>query len=96
MDAATYLRFVAALALVVAMIVAAGWLFRRYGGALLGVRAVGRRRRLGVIESLALDGKRRLVLVRRDGVEHVLLVGGGTDVVVEQGIPAPQEDGGGG
>jgi hypothetical protein len=44
------------------------------------------RRRLAFIESSSLGGGRKLVLVRRDGVEHLLLVGGPIDLVVEAGI----------
>jgi hypothetical protein len=33
-----------------------------------------------------VDSHRRLVLVRRDDVEHLLLIGGPTDVVVERDI----------
>jgi flagellar protein FliO/FliZ len=40
---------------------------------------------------LPLDGKRRLVLLKRDGVEHLLLIGLTTDVVVETGITAPAD-----
>jgi hypothetical protein len=43
-------------------------------------------RRVGVIESVQLDGKRSIKLVRRDNVEHLVLVGGRTDVVIEPNI----------
>lgn len=51
-----------------------------------------RRTRLAVMDATAIDTHRRLVLVRRDDVEHLLLIGGPTDVVVEQSIRlhAPQ------
>lgn len=42
--------------------------------------------RLAVSEYLELDKNRRLVLVRRDDVEHLVLIGGGQDVVVEAAI----------
>ncbi len=38
------------------------------------------------MERTALDGGRKLVLVRRDGVEHLILIGGPMDLVVESGI----------
>lgn len=47
------------------------------------------RRRLGVVEAASVDGRRRLILVRRDDVEHLIMTGGPVDVVVETGIPAP-------
>ena len=42
--------------------------------------------RIGVIEQASMDGKRKLVLIRRDDVEHLLLTGGPVDVVIETGI----------
>ena len=50
-------------------------------------RVRGRRgQRLGISEYQELDQMRRLVLVRRDNVEHLLLIGGPADLVVESGI----------
>jgi hypothetical protein len=45
-----------------------------------------RRARLAVMDAAAIDNQRRLVLVRRDDVEHLILIGGPTDVVVEPNI----------
>ncbi|ACI98317.1 FliO/MopB family protein [Rhodospirillum centenum] len=88
MDATSYLRFIVALVFVLALIGVFGLLLRRFGpGAGLVARARGDRR-LAVVEVLPLDAKRRLVLVRRDGVEHLLLLGAATDLVVEGGLPA--------
>jgi hypothetical protein len=42
--------------------------------------------RLAVSEYLEVDKNRRLILVRRDDVEHLVLIGGGQDVVVESAI----------
>jgi flagellar protein FliO/FliZ len=39
-----------------------------------------------VIDAAAVDGRRRLVLVRRDNIEHLLMIGGPTDIVVEPNI----------
>lgn len=43
-------------------------------------------RRLAVVEHASVDGRRRLVLVRRDDVEHLIMTGGPVDVVIETGI----------
>lgn len=59
-----------------------------------------RKTRLAVMDATAVDSHRRLVLVRRDDIEHLLLIGGPTDVVVERDIrlvarrPAPASDAG--
>jgi len=59
---------------------------------LLGGRVRGRRgSRLGISEYREIDKQRRLVLVRRDGVEHLLLIGGNEDVVVETGIISAEQ-----
>jgi flagellar protein FliO/FliZ len=42
--------------------------------------------RLGISEYLDVDKQRRLVLVRRDNVEHLVLIGGSQDLVVEAAI----------
>ena len=53
-------------------------------------RVMGRRgQRLGIIEYHELDKTRRLVLVRRDDVEHLIMIGGPQDVVIESGITVP-------
>ncbi len=49
-----------------------------------GTRARGSR--LGVVDVFGLDGQRQLVIVRRDNVEHLLMIGGPNDVVVEGNI----------
>lgn len=80
-----YLRFAIALVVVVALIAAFGWIARRlgWGGRYM---AKGGERRLAVLEVLPLDGKRRLVLLRRDTTEHLVLLGHDKDVVIEAGI----------
>ncbi len=45
-----------------------------------------RARRLAFIERARLDGGRKLLLVRRDDIEHLILVGGPIDLVIETGI----------
>jgi len=44
--------------------------------------------RLAVLDAAAIDTRRRLVLVRRDDVEHLIMIGGPTDIVVESRIVA--------
>jgi hypothetical protein len=41
---------------------------------------------LAVIDAATVDGRRRLVLIRRDNIEHLLMIGGPTDLVVEPNI----------
>jgi flagellar protein FliO/FliZ len=62
------------------------FLMWRRGSAEEPAPAKGRNSRLSVSEAAIVDGQRRLVLVRRDQVEHLLLVGGPSDIVVESNI----------
>ncbi|MEJ7014727.1 flagellar biosynthetic protein FliO [Sinorhizobium meliloti] len=48
-----------------------------------------RQPRLAVLDAAAVDTRRRLVLVRRDDVEHLIMIGGTTDIVIESRI-APE------
>ena len=92
MEIETYFRFLAALLFVLALIGAAGWAARRFG---LGGRLApnpGKARRLSVVEVATLDSRRKLVLVRRDATEHLLLLGPGHDILVEGGIAESSAD----
>src|SRR6266480_1382378 len=81
------MRFLFAFIVVLGLIALTTWLVRRFGGDRLGAAAGrGRQPRLAVIDAAAVDGRRRLILIRRDNIEHLLLIGGPTDVVVEPNI----------
>jgi flagellar protein FliO/FliZ len=80
-------KFFIAFAAVLALIGLTAWLVRRFGSDRLGgSNARGRQPRLAVIDAATVDARRRLVLIRRDNVEHLMMIGGPTDVVVEQNI----------
>jgi flagellar protein FliO/FliZ len=80
-------RFFLAFLIVLGLIGVTAWAVRRFGaGRLGGASARGRQPRLAVIDYASVDGRRRLILVRRDNVEHLLMIGGPTDVVVEPNI----------
>jgi flagellar biogenesis protein FliO len=80
-------RFVVAFVIVLGLIALTFWLIRRFGGTRVGTAAArGRQPRLAVVDAAPVDGRRRLVLVRRDNVEHLLMIGGPTDIVVEENI----------
>ena len=87
----TYLQFAAALVFVLALIGLVTVLARRFG---LGGHTPTRRgrRRLALVEVIPLDAKRRLALVRRDDVEHLLVLGPTGEQMVETGIAALTSD----
>lgn len=78
MDVIEFIRALAALAFTLGLIGLAAWALRKYGPDAIG-RAIAARqdRRLKVVESLALDPTRRLVVVSLDGEERLVLLGDG-------------------
>ena len=84
------LRGMLALIFVLALIGVLTALARRFGWGYSSKFRGDRSRRLSISEIVPLDARRRLVLVRRDDVEHLVLLGAGTapDLLVEAGIPA--------
>ncbi|MEO1066422.1 MAG: hypothetical protein AAFW47_03490 [Pseudomonadota bacterium] len=82
------LLIVAALAIVLLLLAVLVRAWRSLGPTALGR---GGQSRLSVVEAAAVDTKRRLVLVRRDNVEHLVMIGGMSDVLIEQGIEMKQD-----
>jgi len=74
-----------ALGIVLVMIVLLVWVLKFVFKASSSVGR-GRTPRLMLIDSMHLDAKRQLIIVRRDNVEHLILTGGAQDVVIETGI----------
>jgi flagellar protein FliO/FliZ len=75
-----------ALAVVLMLIVFGLWVLKFFFNA--SNTLARRNKRLTIIDTIALDARRHLFIVRRDNVEHLILTGGPQDVVVEAGIPA--------
>lgn len=83
------LRALLALVFVIGLIGAAAWAARRFAPATLFAGKSKGQRRLSVVESLSIDARHRLVLVRRDDRSHLLLIGAGQCQVVEGSITDP-------
>ena len=77
------LNAVLALAVVLVLVFLALWALKLVMRASNNVVRGGSRKRLAVVDTLPVDGKRQLVIIRRDNVEHLILTGGPQDVVVE-------------
>ena len=87
LDLNTAILGIAALLFVVALSALTVWAFKAFfGGASTETARKGREKRLGVVETAQVDANRRLCLVRRDDVEHLLIIGGPVDVVIETGM----------
>ena len=84
-----YIKFVFAFIFVLALIALATVAAKRFGFGLPSNPRNSKERRLGILESMNVDGKRRLVLIRRDDKEHLLLLGATTELVIESSITPP-------
>jgi hypothetical protein len=80
-----YLTQIYAVLAFVALVIIALVLFKLFSGGMRGRRGT----RLGISEYYEIDKSRRLVLVRRDEVEHLILIGGNQDVVIESAFGSP-------
>ncbi len=81
-------KYVIAFAIIFFLLALFALVLRRLTGGRLSVPAHGRSRqpRLGIVDVYDLDRQRQLILLRRDNVEHLLLIGGPNDVVVETNL----------
>ncbi len=90
MEFSSYIRFLLALIFVIGLIGAFAVIARRMG---LGFPTTAIKkstnRRLSVEEVISLDGRRRLVLIRRDNTEHLILLGASSETIVENNIKEP-------
>lgn len=78
MDVVEFIRALAALAVTLGLIGLAAWALRKFGPDAVGRLITARQdRRLRVVESLALDPTRRLIVVSLDGEERLVLLGDG-------------------
>jgi len=83
------IKFIAALVFVLALM----------GGLALAVRKFGsnhpltapHKRRLKIMEVLPLDAKRKAVLLKRDGREHLVILGANSETLIESGIESQQD-----
>src|ERR1700722_1465748 len=92
MDALLFLKFLSGFVFVISLMLLLSWGLKKTG--LSGpVMKKADKRRLKVVEFLPIDHKRRLVLVRRDDREHLLVLGPDSETVIESGIAVTEEDG---
>lgn len=90
MDLSTGQKWIIAFAVILVLLALLGLFARQLKGGRLRLRGQGggraRQPRLGVVDIHDLDRQRQLVLIRRDNVEHLVMIGGASDVVVESNI----------
>lgn len=89
-EASRAAQYVIAFAIILVLVALFGLVLRKLTGGRLMIpghdRGRSRQPRLGVVDIYDLDRQRQLVLLRRDNVEHLLLIGGLNDVVIETNI----------
>jgi flagellar protein FliO/FliZ len=81
----TILTAAFALGIVLVMILLGLWVLKFFFNASANMSR-GRTKRLTVVDSVQIDPRRKVVILRRDNVEHVIMTGGPQDVLVESGI----------
>ncbi len=89
MDTPTLLKFFSAFAFVMSLMFLLSWGLKRLGLAGTSLLPNGKRR-LRIVETLPLDIRRKLVIVRRDNKEHLLILGPTGETVVEANIPVDE------
>ena len=80
--------YVLALAGILALLAVFAYFLRRMMQTTGGIdgRGRGRQPRLGIVDTFSVDRQRQLMIVRRDAVEHLILIGGNSDLVIETNI----------
>lgn len=90
LELTTAQKVIVASVVILVLLALLGLFVRQIQGGRLRMRgqAGGRQRqpRLGIVDTYDLDRQRQLVLIRRDNVEHLIMLGGASDVVVETNI----------
>lgn len=89
-DSSQLMRFAAAMIFVLSLMGMLALVMRRInnGGSVMPMS----RRRLKVVETLPLDPRRKLAIVRCDGKEHLLILGTNSETVIESDIKPPQDE----
>jgi flagellar protein FliO/FliZ len=92
MDIVDLSRMFFSLLAVVAMIGLCAFAAKKSGLA-SGNLALGRKRRLEVVETIALDARRRAAILRCDSREHLVILGAASELLVDADLPAPEPAG---
>ncbi len=89
MGASDYLRFILSLAFVLALMVLLSYIVRRTG---LGTaNPLGRNKRLNIQETRQIDPRHKLVLIKCDDREHLVILGPQGQTIIDSNIPEHKE-----
>ena len=89
MDITDYIRFGSAFILVLALMGILGFILKRVNSG-QGGGFMGAQKRLSITEQRMIDSKHKLVLIRRDDVEHLVILSNTDSIVIENGITPPK------
>ena len=92
METYDYIKFIAALIFVLGLMGGLALVLKKINLGNIGMTPSDKRR-LKVVEFLALDARRKALILRRDGVEHLVILGPSGETVVETNITAPKTEG---
>lgn len=84
MDVLDFARYFAALLLVLGLIGAAGLATRKFG--VPGLSKPAKTRRIHIVETLMLSPRQKIAIIRRDDVEHLIMITPTGASVIENGI----------
>ncbi len=88
MEVSTYFQFILALFFVLGLILLIAYGARKFGlmARITINSAKSKDRRLNIVEILPVDARRKLMLIRRDDVEHLIMLSAERDIVIERDI----------
>jgi flagellar protein FliO/FliZ len=90
MEFSSYIRFLLALIFVIGLIGAFAVIARRMGFGFPNIaNKKSANRRLSVEEVISIDGRRRIVLIKRDNTEHLILLSSNSEIIIENNIKTP-------
>lgn len=89
-DPLQFLRFVSALLFVMALMAGLAYVLRKFNDR-QGLSET-KKKRLKIVEIQAIDARRKLVLFRRDNVEHLVILGVNSETLIESGIESAQNN----
>ena len=84
-----YLQFIFALIFVITLMLGLAWLVKKSGLNNVGSLSKNNSKRLSIVEVLPIDTRRRLMLIRRDDKEHLIILSPTREIVIETGISNP-------
>ncbi len=85
-----YLKFISALLLVLGMMGGLALILKRIGLGSPSMMAADKRR-LKILEILHIDARRKAVLLMRDDVQHLIIMGQNSEIVVETDIKTKEK-----